>query len=108
MTAAILNVDRDNLIQRLHRMEFGTTRTYGAGTGTQREETQYLERCCPNKGRGTTPGFTFLLPCLHLLGFHWPKLVGKQRCEDRGLPACSTQARRTQSTEGAAAERGCL
>lgn len=43
MTAAILNLNRDNLIQRFHRMEFGTTGTYEAGTGTQQEETQYLE-----------------------------------------------------------------
>lgn len=67
-----------------------------------------ISRCCPNKGRRSNAGLHPPPARLHLLGFHWPKLVGKQRCEDRGLLACSTQALGTQHTERAAAERGCL
>ena len=40
------------------------------------------------KTAGTAPGFTSLLPCLHLLGFHWPKLVRNRGVRTMGsLPA---------------------
>ena len=89
MTAAILNLKKETTEYR----DFTGWNLEPQGLMEQelahsRRRLSISRDAAQTKTAGTAPGFTSLLPCLHLLGFHWPKLVRNRGVRTMGsLPA---------------------